>query len=231
MRWTRAPALTRRHAAGAAVDVLARRARALLRRARRRRRRRAASAAVRRASSDLPRQAFEDVIDGVAMDLDTHAVRDVRRSVRVLPPRRVGRRPDLHRDLRLPERGGARVRAEPRRRAAAHEHPPRRQGRPRTRPRVPAARGSRGATAARSRISRPAQSTEPVRALLAFECRRAREFYARAAPSAPPADDRRRLVAAEIMRAVYFETLRRIERSGLRRVHRRASACRARGRR
>ena len=30
----------------------------------------------------------------------------------------------------------------------------------------------------------------------------------------PPAEDRQRLVAAEIMRAVYFETLRRIERSG-----------------
>jgi phytoene/squalene synthetase len=29
-----------------------------------------------------------------------------------------------------------------------------------------------------------------------------------------PIDDRRRLVAAEIMRAVYFETLRRVERNG-----------------
>ena len=55
--------------------------------------------------------------------------------------------------------------------------------------------------------------TEPVRQLIAFECRRAREFYQRAI-DARPADDRRRLVAAEIMRAVYFETLRRIERSG-----------------
>ncbi len=55
--------------------------------------------------------------------------------------------------------------------------------------------------------------TEPVRRLLAFECRRAHDFYARAR-AALPAEDRRRLVAAEIMRAVYFETLRRIERSG-----------------
>jgi len=55
--------------------------------------------------------------------------------------------------------------------------------------------------------------TEPVRRLVAFECRRAREFYARAQAALPP-EDRRRLVAAEIMRAVYFETLRRIERSG-----------------
>jgi 15-cis-phytoene synthase len=55
--------------------------------------------------------------------------------------------------------------------------------------------------------------TEPVRAVVAFECRRARDFYQRAKNAIPPAD-RKRLVAAEIMRAVYFETLRRIERSG-----------------
>jgi phytoene synthase len=55
--------------------------------------------------------------------------------------------------------------------------------------------------------------TEPVRRLMAFECDRARQFYARAV-AARPAEDRRRLVAAEIMRAVYDETLRRIERRG-----------------
>ena len=55
--------------------------------------------------------------------------------------------------------------------------------------------------------------SEPMRALLAFECRRAREFYQRAT-DARPAEDRPKLVAAEIMRAVYFETLKRIERSG-----------------
>ena len=54
---------------------------------------------------------------------------------------------------------------------------------------------------------------EPVRRLIAFECRRARDYYARAV-AVRPENDRRRLVAAEIMRAVYFETLRRIERSG-----------------
>jgi phytoene synthase len=53
----------------------------------------------------------------------------------------------------------------------------------------------------------------PIRALLAFECRRARAFYQRATDARPP-EDRRKLVAAEIMRAVYFETLKRIERSG-----------------
>jgi 15-cis-phytoene synthase len=55
--------------------------------------------------------------------------------------------------------------------------------------------------------------TEPVRRVIAFEARRAHEFYDRARAALPP-QDRRRLVAAEIMRGVYFETLRRIERSG-----------------
>jgi phytoene synthase len=55
--------------------------------------------------------------------------------------------------------------------------------------------------------------TESVRGLMAFECARARQFYQRAL-EARPSVDRRRLVAAEIMRAVYFETLRRIERGG-----------------
>jgi phytoene synthase len=55
--------------------------------------------------------------------------------------------------------------------------------------------------------------TEPVRRLIEFECRRAREFYQRATDALPPGS-RQRLVAAEIMRAVYFETLTRIERSG-----------------
>lgn len=56
-------------------------------------------------------------------------------------------------------------------------------------------------------------TTDPVRRVIEFECERAREFYRRAAAALPP-EDRGRLVAAEIMRAVYFETLRRIERNG-----------------
>ena len=55
--------------------------------------------------------------------------------------------------------------------------------------------------------------TEPVRRLLAFECARAHDFYAKAIAARPPAD-RRRLVAAEIMRAVYSATLARIEARG-----------------
>jgi phytoene synthase len=53
--------------------------------------------------------------------------------------------------------------------------------------------------------------TPRVRRLMEFECGRARAFYDRAR-AALPGEDRRRLVAAEIMRAVYFETLKRIER-------------------
>jgi len=52
--------------------------------------------------------------------------------------------------------------------------------------------------------------TDKMRGLMAFECARAHDFYQRAV-LARPADERQRLVAAEIMRAVYFATLRRIE--------------------
>jgi phytoene synthase len=55
--------------------------------------------------------------------------------------------------------------------------------------------------------------TDPVRRLIEFECRRARAFYQHAVNVRPEAE-RRRLVAAEIMRAVYFETLNRIELAG-----------------
>jgi 15-cis-phytoene synthase len=55
--------------------------------------------------------------------------------------------------------------------------------------------------------------TEPVQQLVRYECGRAHEFYRRAA-AALPVEDRPRLVAAEIMRAVYYETLNRIELRG-----------------
>ena len=53
--------------------------------------------------------------------------------------------------------------------------------------------------------------TPPVRALLTFQATRAREYFKRAAQALPRADARR-LVAAEIMGAIYQEILRRIER-------------------
>jgi phytoene synthase len=53
--------------------------------------------------------------------------------------------------------------------------------------------------------------TPAVRQLLAHECQRARHFYA-AAAHAMPDEESRKLVAAEIMGGIYFEILQRIER-------------------
>lgn len=55
--------------------------------------------------------------------------------------------------------------------------------------------------------------TENVRRLLAFQVERARQFY-RKADAALPRHDERRLVSARIMGAIYFELLRAIERAG-----------------
>ena len=55
--------------------------------------------------------------------------------------------------------------------------------------------------------------TAPVRDLLRFECQRAREYYDRAAADMPRADTRS-LVAAEIMGGIYLGILQRIERAG-----------------
>lgn len=52
-----------------------------------------------------------------------------------------------------------------------------------------------------------------IRALLAHQAERARHYYARAR-AAWPRDEARRLVAAEVMRAIYFDLLARIERAG-----------------
>ena len=55
--------------------------------------------------------------------------------------------------------------------------------------------------------------TVPIRRLLAHQCQRARHFYAAAARAVPRAEAHR-LLAAEIMGAIYFEILQRIERRG-----------------
>jgi phytoene synthase len=55
--------------------------------------------------------------------------------------------------------------------------------------------------------------SENVRQLLAFQVERARRFYRKADAALPRADERR-LVAARIMGAIYFEVLRSIERAG-----------------
>lgn len=60
---------------------------------------------------------------------------------------------------------------------------------------------------------RDGRLTEPVVALLRHQAGRAREFYARARAARPP-HEARRLVAAEIMGAIYRALLDRIERRG-----------------
>jgi phytoene synthase len=55
--------------------------------------------------------------------------------------------------------------------------------------------------------------TPAVRRLLEFQCERARDYYGRAAARLP-AVDARALLAAEIMGGIYSEILRRIERAG-----------------
>jgi phytoene synthase len=60
---------------------------------------------------------------------------------------------------------------------------------------------------------RSGRLTSPVVDLLRFECERARYYYRRAADELPP-EDARSLLAAEIMSGIYFELLRRIERKG-----------------
>ena len=161
---------------------------------------------------DLPRQAFEDVIDGVSMDLDRtryetfDALLEYCRRVasavgliciRIFRCQDAGARDyalhlgvalqltNILRDVRTDlDRGRVYLPLEDLRAA-----------------------GCSVDDLAAARV------TEPVRRLLAFECRRAREFYQRALDARPEAD-RSRLVAAEIMRAVYFETLQRIEHRG-----------------
>jgi 15-cis-phytoene synthase len=161
---------------------------------------------------DLPREAFEDVIDGVAMDLDTSRYqtfdellvycRRVASAVGMICIRIFRCRSEQAREYALNlgialqltniirdvktdlERGRVYLPLEDLART-----------------------GCTVDDLAAGRVS------DNVRRLLAFECERARDFYQRAI-AARPEIDRRRLVAAEIMRAVYFETLKRIEGRG-----------------
>ena len=164
------------------------------------------------AAFDLPRQAFDDVIDGVAMDLDTaryetfadlyEYCRRVASAVGLICIRIFGCRNDRAREYAV-NLGVALqltniLRDIPDDLARGRVYLPLEDL---------AAHGCTVDDLAKGIV------TEPVRRLMAFECARARDFYQRAI-LARPDEDRRRLVAAEIMRAVYFETLRRIERNG-----------------
>ncbi len=161
---------------------------------------------------NLPRQAFEDVIDGVAMDLDTSRYktfdelfeycRRVASAVGLICIRIFGCQNQAAVDYAL--NLGVALQLTNILRDIPDDLS-------RGRVYLPlddlAAHGCTVDDLARGVV------TEPVRKLLAFECARARDFYQRAI-NARPDEDRQRLVAAEIMRAVYFATLRRIERRG-----------------
>ena len=161
---------------------------------------------------DLPRPAFEDVIDGVAMDLDTmryqtfeelfEYCRRVASAVGMICIRIFGSRSDGAREYAL--NLGVALQLTNVLRDIKDDL---------ERGRVYLPLDDLAEYGCTVDDLRAGVVTEPVRRLLAFECARARDFYRRAAEALPVAD-RRRLVAAEIMRAVYFETLRRIERGG-----------------
>ena len=211
MRWTRTGGTEA--AAPGGGRLLAGRARALLRRVGAVRRRRASACSRSSRAFDLPRQAFDDVIDGVAMDLDTtryqtfddllEYCRRVASAVGLICIRIFGCRNDRARDYAL--NLGVALQLTNILRDVKDD-------------------------LARGRVYLPLEDlaahgctvedlaagvvTDPVRRLLAFECApRPRVLPARHRWRGRD-EDRRRLVAAEIMRAVYFETLRRIERSG-----------------
>ena len=161
---------------------------------------------------DLPRQAFEDVIDGVAMDLDTSRYqtfedlleycRRVASAVGLICIRIWGCTDEGSRDYA--QHLGVALQLTNILRDVKGDL---------ERGRVYLPLDDLAACGCTVDDLAAGNVTPPVRQRLEFECRRAREFYQRAI-DARPARDRKRLVAAEIMRAVYFETLTRIERSG-----------------
>jgi len=160
---------------------------------------------------DLPRRAFEDVIDGVAMDIDKtryntfmelfEYCRRVASAVGMICIRIFGCRSERAKDYAL--NLGVALQLTNILRDVKSDHE---QGRVYLPLEDLAAAGCTLEDLAAGRMS------DPVRHLIKFECNRARDFYRRAI-EARPAEDRKRLVAAEIMRGVYFETLRRIERN------------------
>jgi phytoene synthase len=159
---------------------------------------------------DLPRDAFVDVIDGVAMDLDRTRYQTfddlleychrVASAVGLICIRIFGCRDPQARDYAL--NLGVALQLTNIVRDIKDDLA-------RGRVYVPlddlAAAGCTVADLAAGRM------TPRVRQVIAFECGRARDYYRRAV-AVRPERDRRRLAAAEIMRAVYFETLRRVER-------------------
>src|SRR5579864_4959042 len=161
---------------------------------------------------DLPREAFEDVIDGVAMDLETTRYETFEELFEYC--RRVASAVGLV-CIRLfgCTNPGAEVYALNLGVALQLTNILRDVKDDLTRGRVYLPLEDLAAHGVRVDDLATGMMTDGVRRLMAFESQRARDFYQRAV-DARPREDRGRLVAAEIMRAVYFETLRRIECSG-----------------
>ena len=162
---------------------------------------------------NLPRGAFEELIDGVEMDLAHARYRHVRRAARVLPARRVDGRADLRRDLRLPRPRQPRLRRESRHGAAADQHRSRRRRRSAPRPHLPAGRGSARGSASPRTICGAGSVTAAGCGAAAVRMRTRARPTTGARPAAA-GGRRRSLVAAEIMGGIYFEILQRIERAG-----------------
>jgi phytoene synthase len=159
---------------------------------------------------DLPRDAFVDVIDGVAMDLDTtryqtfddllQYCRRVASAVGLICIRIFGCRDPNARDYAL--HLGVALQLTNIVRDIKDDL---------ARGRVYLPLDDLAAAGCTVEDLAAGVMTPAVRQAIAFECGRARDYYRRAI-EVRPEQDRRRLVAAEIMRAVYFETLRRVER-------------------
>jgi phytoene synthase len=159
---------------------------------------------------DLPRDAFVDVIDGVAMDLDTtryqtfddllQYCRRVASAVGLICIRIFGCRDPKARDYAL--NLGVALQLTNIVRDIRDDL---------ARGRVYLPLDDLAAAGCTVADLEAGQMTAPVRQVIAFACSRARDYYRRAL-EVRPEQDRKRLRAAEIMRAVYFETLRRVER-------------------
>ena len=159
---------------------------------------------------DLPRDAFVDVIDGVAMDLDTtryqtfddllEYCRRVASAVGLICIRIFGCRDPKARDYAL--NLGVALQLTNIVRDIKDDL---------ARGRVYLPLDDLAAAGCSVDDLAAGRMTPGVRQVIAFECGRARDYYRRAV-AVRPEQDRRRLAAAEIMRAVYFETLRRVER-------------------
>lgn len=160
---------------------------------------------------DLPRQAFADVIDGVAMDLDTSRYETfdelleychrVASAVGIICVKIWGCQDPGSRQYALDL--GVALQLTNILRDIKDDL---------ERGRVYIPQEDLRATGCRVEDLAAGQVTAPVRRLMELECQRAHEFYERAHRARPDVD-RWRLIAAEIMRAVYWETLRRIERN------------------